>query len=115
MVEGGNGVTKGRNLKRTDLATACKWVLSVQNDISEKIIIRAFKKCGISNCLTGIEDHLIYEHDKDENGEEETFDKDRESDEDEYRDANGENSDEDKEDIEESENFQECVVMIKSS
>jgi len=115
MVEGGNGVTKGGNLKRADLATACKWVLSAWNDISEEIIIRAFKKCGISNCLTGIEDHLIYEHDEDENGEEETFDKDGESDEDEYGDANGENSDEDEEDIEESENFQECVVMIESS
>ncbi|CAG8714826.1 24725_t:CDS:1, partial [Gigaspora rosea] len=38
------------------------------NNVSYDIIIRSFKKCGISNCLSGSEDYLIYENDS-ENSE----------------------------------------------
>ncbi|CAG8834257.1 37712_t:CDS:2, partial [Gigaspora margarita] len=38
-------------------------------DISEDIIIQSFKKCGISNCLSESEDHLIYESDEDNDEE----------------------------------------------
>jgi hypothetical protein len=35
------------------------------------IIVKFFKKCGISNALNGSEDHLIYEEDNDDDEEEE--------------------------------------------
>jgi hypothetical protein len=35
------------------------------------IIVKSFKKCGISNALDGSEDHLIYEEDNDDDEEEE--------------------------------------------
>ncbi|CAG8839879.1 23353_t:CDS:2, partial [Cetraspora pellucida] len=54
MANSGNGLTKGGNLKHADLNT---------DDISHDIIIRAFKKYGISNCLSESEDHLIYKDD----------------------------------------------------
>ncbi|CAG8540360.1 23356_t:CDS:2, partial [Gigaspora margarita] len=40
----------------------------VWNDISAEIIIKLFKKCGISNKLDGTEDDLLYDSDK-ENSE----------------------------------------------
>ncbi|CAG8799192.1 2542_t:CDS:2, partial [Gigaspora rosea] len=89
---GGNGLTEKGNLKRADLNTVCRWVLNAWEDISKDIIIRSFKKCGISNYLSGSEDHLIYESDED--SEEKDSDKnDEDSDEndkdsDEYEDEN---------------------------
>ncbi|CAG8785927.1 23475_t:CDS:2, partial [Cetraspora pellucida] len=42
------------------------------SDVSEDIIGRAFKKYGISNCLSRSEDHLIYNDDDDENSDNES-------------------------------------------
>jgi ribosomal protein L12E/L44/L45/RPP1/RPP2 len=39
--------------------------------VREDIIVKSFKKCGISNALDGSEDHLIYEEDNDDDEEEE--------------------------------------------
>ncbi|CAG8843166.1 6061_t:CDS:2, partial [Gigaspora margarita] len=85
ILNGGNGLTEKRNLKRADLNT---------EDISEDIIIRSFKKYGISNCLSGSKDHLIYESDED--SEEEDSDENNEDsnendkDSDKYEDENSE-------------------------
>ncbi|CAB4413836.1 unnamed protein product [Rhizophagus irregularis] len=38
----------------------CGWVKRSWENVSEEIIIRAFKKCGISNALDGTEDDEIY-------------------------------------------------------
>ncbi|CAG8832813.1 33669_t:CDS:2, partial [Gigaspora margarita] len=45
MADSGNSLTKGENLKRANVNTVCHW-------------------CGISNCLSGSEDHLIYDDGK---------------------------------------------------
>ncbi|CAG8805304.1 21221_t:CDS:1, partial [Gigaspora rosea] len=78
MANGGNGLTKGGNLKCADLNTVCHWVLNTWYDISDDIIVRAFKKCSISNCLSGSEDHLIYDDsegdEKDSNSEDDNLD-----------------------------------------
>ncbi|CAG8707847.1 7117_t:CDS:2 [Cetraspora pellucida] len=64
MANGGNGLTKGGNLKRADLNTVCHWVLNAWDVIFHDIIIWTFKKYSISNCLSGSEDHLIYKDDR---------------------------------------------------
>ncbi|GBB96818.1 hypothetical protein RclHR1_02840015 [Rhizophagus clarus] len=46
------------NLRRE--CEVCGWVKRSWNNVSEEIIIRAFKKCGISNALDGTEDDEIY-------------------------------------------------------
>ncbi|CAG8735761.1 21395_t:CDS:2, partial [Gigaspora margarita] len=51
------------HLENTDLAIIPR---GLTKDISEDVIICAFKKYSISNCLSGSEDHLIYD-DNDEN------------------------------------------------
>ncbi|CAG8851532.1 8422_t:CDS:1 [Gigaspora margarita] len=100
MSNGGNGFTEKGNLKYANLNTVCHWVLNAWEDISKDIIIWSFKKCGISNCLSGSKDHLIYKSDEDseeENSDENDKDSD-ENDEDsnEYKDENSdETGDED--------------------
>ena len=61
MLAGGNGITKMGNLKHATLNITYEWVLNAWNDISAEIIICSFKKCCISNCMMGSENHLIYE------------------------------------------------------
>ncbi|KAJ9601138.1 hypothetical protein L9F63_000717 [Diploptera punctata] len=39
--------------------------------VREDIIVKSFKKCGVSNALDGSEDHLMYEEDNDDNEEKE--------------------------------------------
>ena len=38
----------------------CQWILEVWNSIPIEMIIKSFKKCGISNALDGTEDDLLY-------------------------------------------------------
>ena len=119
MANGGNGFTKGGNLRRADLNTVCHWVLNAWNDISDDIIVRAFKKCGISNCLSGSEDHLIYddcEDDKDDESDEDAAGSDEDEEYDEQPDEGeepdeGEKSDED-ENMYEYNKWPECYVVI---
>ncbi|CAG8847952.1 19729_t:CDS:2, partial [Gigaspora margarita] len=100
MSNSSNDLTEKGNLKCADLNTVCHWVLNTWEDISEDIIIRLFKKCSISNCLSGSENHLIYESDEDSE-EEDSDENDEDSDEndknsDEYEDENSdETGDED--------------------
>ncbi|CAG8799765.1 1175_t:CDS:1, partial [Cetraspora pellucida] len=123
-----NGLTKGENLKHADLNTVCHWVLNAWNDISHDIIIRAFKKCSISNCLSGSEDHLIYEDDsKDSDDAESVNNRDENENNNEYEIADysaiedsgkdtgediGEGSDENTNKKNDFNNWPECFVVI---
>ncbi|CAG8718381.1 39889_t:CDS:2 [Gigaspora margarita] len=60
--DGSNSLTKGRNLKHANLNTVCYWVLDTGNNVSYDIVIWLFKKCSISNRLSGNEDYLIYKN-----------------------------------------------------
>ncbi|GBC08015.1 hypothetical protein RclHR1_07860009 [Rhizophagus clarus] len=60
MNNGGAGYTPAGNLRRAKISEVCGWVKRSWNNVSEEIIIRAFKKCGISNALDGTEDDEIY-------------------------------------------------------
>ena len=61
MSNGGAGYTTAGNLWRAKISDVCGWVKRSWENISENIIIRSFKKCGISNDLDGLEDDLVYE------------------------------------------------------
>ncbi|CAG8515297.1 5549_t:CDS:2 [Racocetra fulgida] len=43
------------------------WILETWNDIPVEMIIKSFKKCGISNKLDGTKDDLLYDSDTDHN------------------------------------------------
>ncbi|CAG8497887.1 10717_t:CDS:2 [Cetraspora pellucida] len=78
------------------------------DDISHNIIIQAFKKCGISNCLSGSKDYLIYEDDsKDLDDANAVEDSSEDTDED-----IGKGSDENTNKKNNFNNWPECFVVI---
>ncbi|XP_056407556.1 uncharacterized protein LOC130300905 [Hyla sarda] len=54
-------VTNSGRMKRPSITKVCQWVKTSWNTVSEDIVIRSFKKCGISNALDREEDEVIYE------------------------------------------------------
>jgi hypothetical protein len=63
-------------LKRPTIKQVCQWIKQLWSTVREDIIVKSFKKCGISNALDGSEDHFIYEEDNDDDEEEESSDDD---------------------------------------
>ena len=62
MVSGEKEFTKSGAMKRPGLSLVdMQWVKEAWESISDDIIIRSFKKCGISNAMDGTEDDILYE------------------------------------------------------
>ena len=61
MVSGEKEFTKSGAIKRPGLSLVVQWVKEAWESISDDIIIRSFKKCGISNAMDGTEDDILYE------------------------------------------------------
>ena len=47
-------------MKWPTIAQVCDWVKKSW-DVNTEIIVKSFKKCGISNALDGIEDDALFE------------------------------------------------------
>ncbi|CAL4062438.1 unnamed protein product, partial [Meganyctiphanes norvegica] len=60
MLEDFDVTATGRR-KRPTIAQVCQWVKKSWDQVKEEIIIKSFKKCGISNALDGTEDDAIFE------------------------------------------------------
>ena len=58
-----HALTRGGRLQKPSIKLWCQWVLKAWNEIDPTIIIKAFKKCCISNALDGSEDSILYEDD----------------------------------------------------
>ncbi|KAG7154934.1 Pogo transposable element-like 32, partial [Homarus americanus] len=63
MTEGNHDMTPTGRMKRPSISKVCEWVLKSWYDIKTKVIVKSFKKCGISNAMDGTEDNLLYETD----------------------------------------------------
>ena len=50
-------------MQRPDLAEVAHWVSESWKDIEPNMIMRSFKKCGISNSLDGTEDNILWQDD----------------------------------------------------
>ncbi len=59
--------TKGGNLKKPDYS---KWILEAWAEIPKEMIVKSFKKCGISNAMDGSEDDLFGQDETKENDDE---------------------------------------------
>ena len=57
----GEEFTKSGAMKRPGLSLVVQWVKEAWESISDDIIIRSFKKCGISNAMDGTEDDILHE------------------------------------------------------
>ena len=59
-------------MKAASFPTVCQWVKEAWSEIASEIVVRSFKKCGISNAMDGTEDDMLWEDDltaEDENAE----------------------------------------------
>ena len=46
----------------TSIAQVCEWVNKSWENVWSWIIVKSFKKCGISNVLDGTQDNVLFEH-----------------------------------------------------
>lgn len=70
MLNGDHSYTKGGLRRKPELPTICQWILDSWMELPKKIIVKAFKKCGISNAMDGTEDDLLWEEKSDSEKEE---------------------------------------------
>ncbi|KAH1170321.1 hypothetical protein KIL84_001306 [Mauremys mutica] len=61
LVAASGSVAAIGRMKRPGISKVCQWIKTSWDAVKEDIIIKSFKKCGISNALDGEEDDLIYE------------------------------------------------------
>lgn len=57
---GDQALTPAGRLKRATLEDIARWVLGAWKALPQPMVVRAFKKCGISNALDGTEDDFLW-------------------------------------------------------
>ena len=63
MANGDHQLTPCRKIKRPLIEVLCAWVINSWNLIKAEIMVKSFKKTGISNSLDGTEDDAVWEND----------------------------------------------------
>ena len=61
MAAGNHDVTPTGRIKRPSITQVCEWVKTSWDAVKEEVVVRSFKKCGISNAMDGTEDEFLYE------------------------------------------------------
>lgn len=61
MTEPHHDLTPTGRIKQPTIAQVCEWVKKSWDDVRPEIIVKSFKKCGISNALDGTEDDALFE------------------------------------------------------
>ncbi|CAI5770390.1 pogo transposable element with KRAB domain [Podarcis lilfordi] len=61
MAAGNHDLTPTGRMKRPTITQVCEWVKTSWHSVKEEIVVRSFKKCGISNALDGNEDGILHE------------------------------------------------------
>ena len=51
--------TPAGNMRAALLTTVCEWVKDTWQNIPSEMVVRSFKKCGISNAMDGTEDDML--------------------------------------------------------
>ncbi|KAG8233780.1 hypothetical protein J437_LFUL003851 [Ladona fulva] len=54
-------LTPSGRMKRPSISEVCEWVKKSWEDVKAEIIVKSFKKCGISNALDGTENDALFE------------------------------------------------------
>lgn len=65
MIEGQKSYTPTANMRAASLSTLCSWVLDAWRSLPIEMVVRSFKKCGISNSTDGTEDKMLWEETED--------------------------------------------------
>ncbi|MCU7901214.1 MAG: hypothetical protein KZQ66_03680, partial [Candidatus Thiodiazotropha sp. (ex Lucinoma aequizonata)] len=48
-------------MRKPELQDVCQWIVDAWTELDPAIIVRAFKKCCISNSMDGTEDDVIWQ------------------------------------------------------
>ena len=48
-------------MKRPTITQVCEWVKRSWDSVKKDIVVKSFKKCGISNALDGTEDDVLFD------------------------------------------------------
>jgi hypothetical protein len=56
-------------MRKAELTTICTWVKEAWEELNPEIIVKAFKKCTISNALDGSEDDCVWQEKEKSDGE----------------------------------------------
>lgn len=57
----GNDLTPTGRIKKASITQVCDWILRSWNGVKKEVVVKSFKKCGISNAMDGTEDDEIYQ------------------------------------------------------
>lgn len=60
MQKAGDNLTPAGRVKKPTITEVCNWVLNSWYGVKQEVIVKSFKKCGISNEMDGTEDDLTY-------------------------------------------------------
>ena len=60
MQSAGTDLTPTGRIKKACIAQVCDWILRLWNSVKKEVVVKSFKKCGISNAVDGTEDVEIY-------------------------------------------------------
>uniref|UniRef100_A0A147BLR1 Putative pogo transposable element n=1 Tax=Ixodes ricinus TaxID=34613 RepID=A0A147BLR1_IXORI len=69
MAEGQHDLTPAGKIRRPSVEQLCSWIAEAWGMIGADIIVKSFKKTGISNALDATEDHLVWDEDESETDE----------------------------------------------
>ena len=61
MINGEKTFTSAGNMRAASLTIVCEWVKDTWQNIPSEMVVRSFKKCGISNAMDGTEDDMLWE------------------------------------------------------
>jgi hypothetical protein len=61
--------TAGGRMRKAELTTICTWVKEAWEELNLEIIVKAFKKCTISNASDGSEDDCVWQEKEKSDGE----------------------------------------------
>ena len=69
MQSAGNDLTPTGTIKEASIAQVCDWILRSWNSVKKEVVVKSFKKCGISNAMDGPEDNEIYPDEESDSSE----------------------------------------------
>lgn len=66
MAAGNHDLTPTKRMKRPTITQVCEWVKRSWDSVKKDIVVKSFKKCGISNALDGTEDDVLFDTSEEE-------------------------------------------------
>ena len=60
MQSAGYDLTPPGRVEEASITQVCDWILRLWNSVKKEVVVKSFKRCGISNAMDGTEDDDIY-------------------------------------------------------